>query len=71
MKTRITVQIQASDKPVLRELSPGEWEVEFTTKPKYVKYGRAVWVTSEDPDTGKVKDGKGFLFGPTRKLTVG
>ncbi len=71
MKTIIEVGISDPvGKPKLKQYSPGHWAVTFEIVQR-AQYTRAVWVRTS-PDWDEMpKDGKGFVVGPTRKLTVG
>jgi len=71
MTTTIEVRIgDGQTKPKL-ERSNGGWVVVCELS-GHVKYTRAVWVRSWNPaELTHPKDGKGFLVGQTRKLTVG
>ena len=75
MKTKIEVVIGDGDKrPTVKQIN-GKWVV-LGESAQVVTYGRAVWVRTFAPDNGTLKsqkpvDGKGFLVGPTRRLTKG
>lgn len=70
MTTIIAVRIgDGKTKPKLQKVSGG-WEVVGEVE-QCVKYGRGAWVRTYELAGGLPKDGKGFLIGPTRRLTVG
>ena len=71
MKTRIEIGISDPVKrPKVTRDSGGHWSVTFEIF-QHNMHTRGVWVKTFDAGTDTPKDGKGFLVGPTRRLTVG
>lgn len=71
-KMHSIIEVQIGDgKKRPRIVKRGDlWVVESDLE-QCVAYGRAVWVRTFDSKGDRPKDGKGFLCGPTRKLTKG
>ena len=70
MKTKIEVVIGLGNKrPIVRKRG-STWTVTGETE-QCVQYGRGLWAKTFLVDSTAPMDGKGFLVGPTGKLTQG